>query len=115
MSAESGQNPRPRKLAWPLQAMPLARAMALIYGLLIIYTSLNPFDFYFQNGVKGTAWISAPLPRFIPLFDVVTNVLAYIPLGFLLVCVVFPRWRRFIALSIALVCCALLAAGVESL
>ena len=115
MSAESGQNPRPRKLVWPLQAMPLARAMALIYGLLIIYTSLNPFDFYFQNGVKGTAWISAPLPRFIPLFDVVANVLAYIPLGFLLVCAVFPRWRRFIALSIAMVCCVLLAAGVESL
>jgi VanZ family protein len=115
MSAESGQNPRPRKLAWPLQAMPLARAIALIYGFLIIYTSLSPFDFNFQNGVRGLAWLSAPLPRFIPLFDVVANVLAYIPLGFLLVCAVFPRWRRFVALFIALMSCALLAGAVESM
>lgn len=94
--------------------MPLARAMALIYGLLIVYTSLNPFDFHFQNGVRGIAWMTAPLPRFIPLFDVVANVLAYIPLGFLLVLAVFPRWRRFTALGIALVICVILAGAVET-
>ena len=36
---------RPHKFVWPLQAMPLARAMSLSYALLIIYVSLNPFDF----------------------------------------------------------------------
>jgi hypothetical protein len=42
---------RPYKFVWPLQAMPLARVMSLSYALLIIYISLNPFDFDFQNGI----------------------------------------------------------------
>ena len=58
---------RPRKLVWPLQAMPLARAMSLAYALLILYVSLNPFDFDFQNGIAAEAWIGAPLPRFITI------------------------------------------------
>jgi hypothetical protein len=61
---------RPRKLAWPLQAMPLARAMGLSYALLIVYVSLNPFDFDFHNGISLWAWLDAPTPRFITLFDV---------------------------------------------
>ena len=60
---------RPRKLVWPLQAMPLARAMGLSYALLIAYVSLNPFDFDFHNGIALWAWLGAPTPRFITLFD----------------------------------------------
>lgn len=52
---------RPRKLVWPLQAMPLARALSLMYALLIIYVSLNPFDFDIQNGITAMAWVDAPL------------------------------------------------------
>ena len=115
MPSDSTQNPRPRKLLWPTQAMPLARAIALIYALLIVYISLNPFDFEMRNGVKGAAWIAAPMPRFIPVFDVVTNVLAYIPLGFLLVFAVYPRHRKLSALLIALSFGALLAGVVETL
>ena len=76
---------RPRKLVWPLQAMPLARAMGLSYALLIVYVSLNPFDFDFSNGLSAWAWLDAPTPRFITLFDVLANILAYIPFGFLIV------------------------------
>ena len=83
--------------------MPLARVSSLSYALLIIYVSLNPFDFDFNNGIGAWAWVSAPLPRFITLFDVSVNILAYIPLGFLLVFAAYPRWRNYIALAIALV------------
>jgi VanZ family protein len=109
------QNQRPRKLIWPLQAMPLARALSFCYALLILYVSLTPFDFDFHNGVAVGDWISAPSPRFITVFDVSVNVLAYIPLGFLIVFATFPRWRNFLALGIALLSTALLAFIVESL
>jgi len=106
---------RPRKLAWPLQAMPLARAMSISYALLILYISLNPFDFDFQNGIAAWAWLDAPLPRFITLFDVTVNILAYIPFGFLVMFAAYPRWRNYVALGIALGLSAALALGVETL
>jgi VanZ family protein len=95
--------------------MPLARAISLAYALLIVYVSLNPFDFNLQNGIAAWAWLSAPLPRFITLFDVLVNILAYIPLGFLLVFAAYPRWRNFAALGLALGISATLAFAVESL
>ena len=106
---------RPYKLVWPLQAMPLARAMSFSYALLIIYVSLNPFDFDFQNGIAAWDWLDAPLPRFMTLFDLSVNVLAYIPFGFLLVFSAYPRWQNLIALLIAIALSAFLALSVETL
>ncbi|QWD66156.1 VanZ family protein [Polynucleobacter sp. MWH-Aus1W21] len=106
---------RPRKLVWPLQAMPLARAMSLSYALLIVYVTLNPFDFDFHNGISPWAWLDAPLPCFITLFDVAVNILAYIPFGFLVMFATYPRWRNFVALAIAIALSAALALGVETL
>jgi len=93
----------------------LARAMSLSYALLILYVSLNPFDFDFQNGMAAWAWLDAPLPRFITLFDVTVNILAYIPFGFLVMFAAYPRWRNYVALGIALGLSAALALGVETL
>jgi len=109
------EDQRPRKFTWPLQAMPLARVSSLSYALLIVYISLNPFDFDFDTGVDAWAWLGAPLPRFFTLFDVSVNILAYIPLGFLLVFAAYPRWRNFVAIGIALTFSAVLAFGVETL
>ena len=95
--------------------MPLARAMSLSYALLILYVSLNPFDFDFKNGIDAWAWLDAPLPRFITLFDVLVNILAYIPFGFLVMFAAYPRWRNYVALGIALGLSAALALGVETL
>ena len=86
-----------------------------MYALLIVYVSLNPFDFDFQIGISPWAWIDAPLPRFITLFDISVNILAYIPFGFLVVFAAYPRWRNFLALGIALGLSALLAFSVETL
>ncbi|WP_197714026.1 VanZ family protein [Polynucleobacter necessarius] len=77
--------------------------------------SLNPFEFDFQNGISAWAWLDAPLPRFITLFDVAVNILAYIPFGFLVMFAAYPRWRNFVALGIALGLSAALALGVETL
>jgi VanZ family protein len=61
--------------AWPL---------AWIYGLLIVYASLYPFENWRVQGIAPWAFLWAPLPRYWTGFDVLSNVLGYAPLGFLL-------------------------------
>lgn len=61
--------------AWPL---------ALIYGGLIVYASLYPFAEWRNQGIEPWVFLISPLPRYWTGFDVVSNVLGYAPLGFLL-------------------------------
>ena len=63
-----------RTAAWPL---------AWIYGVLIVYASLYPFDQWRMQGIAPWAFLLAPLPRYWTGFDVISNVLGYAPLGFL--------------------------------
>ena len=65
--------------------MPTARMACVGYVLLIIYASLYPFNFNLQVGVEQFEWFWAPIPRYITSFDIFTNILGYVPLGFLLV------------------------------
>ncbi|MBJ7379611.1 MAG: VanZ family protein [Polynucleobacter sp.] len=111
----SPRGPRPQLFLWPLQAMPLARAVTLLYVLLILYGCLSPFDFNIQIGVPVFAWWQAPFPQFIGVFELSMNVLGYIPLGFLCVFALYPRYQDFVALLMAIFFSALLAASIESL
>ena len=104
----------PQRLMWPLQAMPLARAIALVYTLLIFYGCLNPFNFDLNFGLDPLAWWYGPLPKYITLFDMTANVLGYVPLGFVLVFAVFPRWQGFKAVAIALIYSGIVSASIES-
>ena len=61
--------------AWPL---------AWLYALLIVYASLYPFENWRIQGIAPWVFLSAPLPRYWTGFDVLSNVLGYAPLGFLL-------------------------------
>lgn len=61
--------------AWPL---------AWLYALLIVYASLYPFENWRIQGIAPWAFLWAPLPRYWTGFDVLSNVLGYAPLGFLL-------------------------------
>jgi VanZ family protein len=115
LTQERSDTPRmPQRIHWPLQAMPLARAIAIIYVLLIGYGCLNPFNVDWKFGLDPFAWWFGPLPKYITLFDVTINVLGYIPLGFILVFALYPRWQRFRAIAIALVFSALLSGAIES-
>lgn len=67
--------PQHKTSAWPL---------ALVYTGLIVYASLYPFAHWRDQGVAWWAFLLAPLPRYWTGFDVVANVLGYMPLGFLL-------------------------------
>ena len=61
--------------AWPL---------ALIYVGLVVYASLYPFADWRNQGIEPWAFLTGPLPKYWTGFDLVSNVLGYAPLGFLL-------------------------------
>lgn len=61
--------------AWPL---------ALVYVALVVYASLYPFADWRSQGIAPWAFaVSAP-PWYLSRFDIISNILGYIPLGFLL-------------------------------
>ena len=72
-----------------------ALALAAFYAGLIVYASLYPFEGWRVQGIAPWSFLWAPLPRYWTGFDVVSNVLGYAPLGFLVSLAVqrtHPRW-----------------------
>lgn len=92
-----------------------ARITLFIYSFLLAYLSLTPFNFDLSYPLQPWDWCFAPTPRYIPIFDVVTNILAYTPLGFLLVFAVYPQLRKGQALLISMVLGLLFSAVLESM
>jgi VanZ family protein len=91
-----------------------ARELCLVYLLLIIYATLHPITSWRASPTPPWAWLthwpSASLP-----FDVASNVVAYLPLGALLVWAVWPALRGALAVVVATLVGALLSALLESL
>jgi VanZ family protein len=69
---------------------PLARYLFIAYALLIVYASLYPFSGWRAQGLVPFAFVTAPFPRLVSAFDVVANVVGYLPLGFVAVLAVYP-------------------------
>lgn len=68
--------PLPRPTRLPLH-------LALAYLVLIVYASLYPFANWRHLGLSPLAFLDAAWPRYWTVFDLTVNVLAYLPLGFL--------------------------------
>ena len=64
-----------RTLAWPL---------VWLFGALVVYASLYPFTGWRVQGGNPFAFVVAPLPRYWLAFDVFSNLVGYVPFGFLL-------------------------------
>ena len=94
-----------RTSAWPL---------AWVYLGLIVYASLYPFSGWRDQGIEPWLYLTASLPGYWTGFDVVTNVLGYMPLGFFLALSALRTARERLAPA-ALVACALLSLVMESL
>src|SRR5689334_21621972 len=62
----------------------LAGILALAYLVVIAYASLQPFSGWWIPPEEIRLFLSAPWPRYITLDDVLINIAAYVPLGFLL-------------------------------
>ena len=106
---------RPSRFPFLAQPYPLARMALWLIIVLVAYASLTPFNFYLAAPNLAYEWVRAPLPRYIPLFDVTTNILGYLPFGFLMVFAVFPRLRKWQALLFSVFCGMILSGSLESL
>lgn len=61
-----------------------ALSLSLIYTALIVYASLFPFAGWRSQGIPPWTFLTAPFPRYWSVFDVVINIIGYIPFGCLL-------------------------------
>lgn len=98
--------PMHKSSAWPL---------ALVYGGLILYASLFPFAGWRDQGVMPWFFLAAPLPKYWTGFDVVANLIGYMPLGFFLVLSALRTGRARYALRLGVLAASLLSLLMESL
>jgi VanZ family protein len=78
------------------QATRLPQYFAVLYGMMIVYASLEPFSGWMAP-IPGTPFfLFAPIPTRFTRFDVLINVIAYVPLGFFVALVGVRRtsWSR---------------------
>ena len=73
----------------------MIRLLAFFYGLLVVYGSLYPFSGWSAPAQPLFYFLAAPIPDHLSRADILTNVLAYIPLGTLLVGSFRARWAVF--------------------
>jgi VanZ family protein len=98
---------------------PHVRATCVFYALLICHLSLYPYTDWRNLGVGAweywlTPWIP-PQQRFLTV-DAAMNLLAYIPLGSLLLVSLPARWRQFgLSMLLALLLCSGLSAVLEAI
>jgi VanZ family protein len=59
----------------------LPHALALLYGLSIVFASLQPFSPWIPPEPGTPFWPFAPWPLHFTRFDVIANVIAYVPFG----------------------------------
>lgn len=95
-------------------ASAFARVGLLVYVLLVVYASWYPFSGWHDIGLKPWAFLFAPLPHYWTMFDLVTNVVAYFPLGLLMVFALHPNLRGLGALLLTVVCGLLLSGLMEA-
>ena len=62
----------------------LAWILALAYLLVVVYASVQPFHGWRLPPPDIAEFLTAPWPRYVTSEDIVVNVAAYAPLGFLL-------------------------------
>lgn len=93
----------------------LARYLAIAYALLVAYASLHPLTGWRDTGAPLLDFLSAPWPRYHTDFDLAANILAYVPLGFLLVPALQSRLGIAAAALLAVLAGGGLSLGVEVL
>jgi VanZ family protein len=101
--------------SWRHRTSPLARLGWLACLVLIVYASLTPWVGWRDMGVSPWAFLVAAPPRFVSRFDVVVNVLGYVPFGALTVAALHPRFRGTPAVLIAMAAALVLSVSIEAL
>jgi VanZ family protein len=95
------------------RASPVARAALLAYLLLIVYASWFPFSGWRSSGLSPFAFLTLQMPRWWTGFDVMVNIVGYMPFGTLIVLAMHPRVRGLWAVAIAAVVGLLVSGTME--
>ena len=98
-----------------MRASPLARILFAVFAALTVYASLYPMEGWRSTGASPFAYLTAPWPRHITDFDLVVNVLGYVPYGFLAAAALQPRLRGLRAFVAATASAAVLSLILEAL
>jgi len=85
------------------RASPVARAALLAYLLLIVYASWFPFSGWRSSGLSPFAFLNLQPQRYWTAFDVMVNIVGYMPLGVLMVLALHPAVRGLWAVAVAAV------------
>ncbi len=93
----------------------LAQLLLILYLCLVIYTSITPFNFLLDSHLLPWSWLLAPTPKYIPVFDVITNIVGYLPFGFLMIFSLYPRLFKWHAFLCTLILGLLFSGSLESL
>jgi VanZ family protein len=96
------------------RASPVARAALLAYFLLIVYASWFPFSGWRSNGLSPFAFLVLQMPRWWTGFDVMVNIVGYMPFGALIVLALHPRVRGPWAVVIAAIVGLLVSGTMET-
>src|SRR5206468_1324643 len=92
----------------------LARATLLVYLLLIVYASWFPFSGWRSSGLSPFEFLNLLPQRYWTGFDVMVNVVGYMPLGALLVLAMYPRVRGVWAVLAAALLGAFVSGTMEA-
>jgi VanZ family protein len=103
---EALRAPRSLHLPWVL---------AVAYLLVIAYASLQPFRGWWTPPEEIRRFLTAPWPRYITLEDVLVNIVAYVPLGFLLARALMQRAKHAQAVLLAALLTCLLSMAMETI
>jgi VanZ family protein len=90
-----------------------ARIALAFYLVLVIYASCYPFSGWRDNGLMPWSYLAETMPHYWTGFDLIVNVLGYVPLGVLAVLAMYPVLRGIHAVTIAMALGALLALLLE--
>lgn len=97
-----------------MRGSPLARFLFLAYVLLVVYATLYPFSGWRDSGIAAFEYLTASKPPYITAFDLVVNVLGYVPYGWLVVLAMYPSVRGPSVFLAALASGAALALTLEA-
>jgi VanZ family protein len=93
---------------------PVARAALLAYLLLILYASWYPFAGWRSTGLSPFVFLNLTPPRYWTGFDVLVNIVGYIPFGTLLVLAMYPFVRGLWAVLLATLLGILVSGAMET-
>jgi VanZ family protein len=109
--AEPTATSRTKKPA--MQTTLLPRYLTLAYLALVVYASLHPFSDWRNLGFSPIAFLDTGWPRYWTVFDLLINVLAYLPLGFLCALILRNSLSKIPSVLLAMLLTTLLSFCLE--